>query len=243
MKKILAISAFIFICMIFLYPSTSALAADGGLIPCGNGENDPCTLCHFVIGFQGVVDKLVSLVITIALAGIFISGVMYVISAGDDTMMKNAKSGLTASAIGFAIVMGAWLIVNVSIWVLGAKIDVVTGKKWYEISCSTTDTPTISSMQAQAQAIPLISCGINDIGVCKPGIIVGTCPSGFSATTGSPLKPCASTTKCCVKDGESSEKCAFGEGKCFYGMSFCPSGYNHKIGLCTASQSICCKQI
>jgi uncharacterized membrane protein len=45
-------------------------------------------------------------------------GVLYIVSAGDQGLMKTAKSGITASLIGFAIMLCAWLIVNVVLTVL-----------------------------------------------------------------------------------------------------------------------------
>jgi hypothetical protein len=110
----------------------------GGLVPCGNnvdGTNDACTLCHFVIGFQNLVNFMLKLVVTVGFVGIFASGVLYIISAGDEKMIGSAKSALTASLVGFAIVLGAWLIVNVTLWVFSANLDMQTGGNWYTLVC------------------------------------------------------------------------------------------------------------
>ncbi|KKR20455.1 MAG: hypothetical protein UT50_C0017G0015 [Candidatus Moranbacteria bacterium GW2011_GWA2_39_41] len=141
--KIKLITILFLLMTLFLSPVV-ALAADGttgsagGLIPCGNNVNgvkDPCTLCHFIIGFQNLVNFMLKLVVTVAFVGIFVSGVLYIISSGDDGMMTTAKKALTASLIGFAIVMGAWLIVNVVLWVFSADIGMQPGKSWNEFSC------------------------------------------------------------------------------------------------------------
>ena len=55
----------------------------------------------------------------IALTVIFAMGVLYIISTGDQSMMQTAKGGITASLIGFAIMLSAWLIVNIVLTVLG----------------------------------------------------------------------------------------------------------------------------
>ena len=146
MKKFLTPGiAVLVLCMIFS-PWTAALAQTlpGGLVPCGNG-NDPCTLCHFIIGFYNMVGVMLKLVVTAALAGIFISGVMYIISAGDETMMTGAKNFLKASITGFVVVLGAFLIVNVTMWALSAKdsngdgvSDMGVGQAgWFSFTCST----------------------------------------------------------------------------------------------------------
>ncbi|MDO8240638.1 MAG: pilin [Candidatus Moranbacteria bacterium] len=282
----------LFLLSIFLLVPTISLAVDGdygsvnlapannaagGLVPCGNGGVETaCTLCHFVIGFQNLVNFMLKLVITMGFVGIFAAGVMYIISAGDDKMMGSAKSALTASLIGFGIVMGAWLIVNVTIWALGANIGVATGQNWYDFNCSTRsstvpnsapvvtaenccvvgpgrcshvkDSSECSSGTYKTGSCADIAdclnggteCGIGGIGQCKSGVLPGTCPDGWSATMGNLSNPCVSGTKCCAKNGEAPETCAGGSGKCFYGSLVCPLGYGNSLGLCSASTSACC---
>ena len=122
---------------ILLYPSASAFAqtVSGGLVPCGTGTT-ACTLCDFIIGFHNLLDFFRKLIIMVALGGITIAGVMYVISNGDETAMKTAKEFMTASVVGFAIVIGAWLIINVTMWLMADKLSLAIGKNWYEFNCS-----------------------------------------------------------------------------------------------------------
>jgi len=120
-----------------------------GIVPCGRNtgtaeEMAPCTLCHLVVGFQRLVQYGMYMVVTLALVGIFFAGVMYMVSTGDENMMTQAKGFLKVSLIGFAVVIGGWLIVNVTMWVLGARgtgdeggvlgIKIV---KWNEFTCDT----------------------------------------------------------------------------------------------------------
>lgn len=123
-------------------PSPADIDTAGtGLVPCGNGPDNPCTLCHFVVGFQKLVNFMVKLVVVVGFVGIFASGVLYIISAGNDKMISSAKSALTASLVGFAIVLGAWLIINVLLWVFSANLSLgTTGANWYTLECSTTST-------------------------------------------------------------------------------------------------------
>lgn len=117
-----------------------------GLVPCGKNsgtaeEMAPCTLCHFIVGFQRLTKYAFYLVTTLAFAGIFISGAMYIISVGDDHLMQQAKSFITASLIGFAVVLGAWLIVNVTLWAIAKKDDLGIGKtEWNKFTCSTASS-------------------------------------------------------------------------------------------------------
>ncbi|PIR73360.1 MAG: hypothetical protein COU40_02880 [Candidatus Moranbacteria bacterium CG10_big_fil_rev_8_21_14_0_10_35_21] len=117
-----------------------------GLVPCGrnsgvNGETEQCNLCHLIIGIKRIVQYGLYLVTTIAFIGIFIAGVMYIISSGDEAMITQAKSFLKASLIGFTVVISAWLIINVTFWVIAAKNDLgIQKSSWYEFNCSVTSS-------------------------------------------------------------------------------------------------------
>lgn len=124
-KHILIAIIFLFSIGLTFFP-VSAQAAS--LVPCGRTEDDratngineskPCTLCHIVIGANGVIQWGMNIMTVIAITVIFAMGVLYIISAGDEGMMKMAKEGMKAALIGFAIMLLAWLIVNIVITVL-----------------------------------------------------------------------------------------------------------------------------
>jgi hypothetical protein len=148
-KKNLTILFFILV-IIFLPLATSNAE---GLVPCGlssgtPAEMAPCTLCHLIIGVFNIFTWFKNILITVAAVGIFIAGVMYVISAGNEEMMKRAKSFLATSLIGFTIVLCAWLIVNITMWALSTKEGTHEDKalgigrvNWYTFEC----TPQSSS--------------------------------------------------------------------------------------------------
>lgn len=129
-----------------------------GIVPCGRNsgtaeEMAPCTLCHLVIGFQRLVQYGLYMAVTLALVAIFFSGVMYIISSGDEGMMTSAKGFLKASLIGFAVVLGGWLIVNVTLWVLGAKGDLGIGvESWNKFTCSTTSLAVTEAIKESSLA-------------------------------------------------------------------------------------------
>jgi hypothetical protein len=132
--------------LLIIFSSPVKISADvvGGtptsskLVPCG-GLNDPCTLCHFVIGFHNLVQYGLYWVITFALVGIFISGVMYILSSGDEAMITKAKVFMKSCLIGFVVVAGAWMIVNTALTVLSSKGDLGVGAtNWYTFNCNAT---------------------------------------------------------------------------------------------------------
>ena len=117
-----------------------AITSAAGLVPCGDG-NDPsnaCTLCDLIIGIYEIIGWLRNILVTVAFVAIFIAGIMYVISSGDEEMMKRAKGFLSTSLIGFTIVLCAWLIVNTTMWALSANDDLGIGRQnWYTFTCET----------------------------------------------------------------------------------------------------------
>lgn len=125
-----------FLLLIFFLGNASfALAA--GLVPCGTADN-PCTLCYLIKGVKGVINWGLNIMIVAAVLAIFISGIMYIISAGDQGMMETAKRFMRSALIGVAIFLLAWLIVQTVFWILGVNLGNVvdgTGINWYEIQC------------------------------------------------------------------------------------------------------------
>jgi hypothetical protein len=110
-----------------LLPTSPASAAS--LVPCGLSKDDattplpldeskPCTLCHIVLGGQGLVAWGLKIMAIIAITVIFAMGVLYILSAGNSGMMQTAKGGMIASLIGFAVMLSAYLIVNVILTIL-----------------------------------------------------------------------------------------------------------------------------
>lgn len=117
---------------------SSGTTGEGGLVPCGRGNNPPCTLCHLVVGTKGVIDWGFKVMTFFAIAIIVAMGILYIVSAGDDGMMKTAKGGIKASLIGFSVMLGAWVIINFIMATL-AKGDLgIHQTNWYTFSCDTT---------------------------------------------------------------------------------------------------------
>ena len=175
MKKFVSLLILAAIIAIFLSPT---MASARGLVPCG-GESEPrCDLCYLIVGFRNiVVDIFLSLLAWVSLAGIAISGLMYVISAGSEKMITQAKGFLKASLIGFAVVLTAWLMVNVTMRVLAARSDLgiaVTG--WNDFSCEHFAGP-----QPYSPASPQpLQCSTTEVCRCISGTPepISTCTGG-----------------------------------------------------------------
>lgn len=128
-----------FICIIFLGLTMASISSAQGVIPCGQG-NDPsnaCTLCHFIVGINNIVKYGATILISVSAVAIFISGIMYIVSSGNEQAMTAAKGFLGSALKGFAIVLGAWLIVNVTMWVFSYNTSVIDKVNWYTFSCNT----------------------------------------------------------------------------------------------------------
>lgn len=133
MSKIFLFSALILVGFYLFFP----LVSNAALVPCGKSGEAMCTLCDFIIGIKGLIDYGFKIMVVVALAMLIISGVVYVISAGNEGMMTTAKSLLKNVLIGFSIILGAWLIINTAMWVMGTKSDLGIGvESWNKFNCN-----------------------------------------------------------------------------------------------------------
>jgi len=128
-KKIVLI---VFLGLFFLIFNSVQAA---GLVPCGGPGEDVCTLCHFFVMLDNIIDFLLFRVVPVLGAlMIAIGGVMYIISQGKPEMLSRVKSLFTAIIIGLVIIYGAWLIVNLFLTTIGVAEWTGLGT-WWEISC------------------------------------------------------------------------------------------------------------
>lgn len=118
----------VFLSLFLFLAATVALvpgeaAAQTGIVPCGRNtgtadEMKPCTACHVILGGQRLINWGTGIMTVIALTVILAMGVLYIVSAGNQGLMQQAKGGLLAALVGFAIMLSAWLIVNIVLTVL-----------------------------------------------------------------------------------------------------------------------------
>ena len=158
-------SALFFGFLFFLSLSFSALpipASAAGLVICGQNQDDsatgdideskPCTVCHFILMGEKVVDWLMQMMIIIAIVVITAMGILYIVSAGDAGMIKTAKGGLTAALVGFALMLGGWLIVNTTLFFLaGSFVAGFSSSGTFTFTCDTNSSAGSSALQKISQ--------------------------------------------------------------------------------------------
>jgi len=129
--------------------------SNAALVPCGLRQDDtsttkfdesqPCTLCHLVVGIQGLIDFGFKIMVVVGLVMLVAAGIIYIVSAGNEGMMETAKGLMKNALIGFSLILGAWLIVSTMMWIMGTKESSdeggvlgikVTG--WNTFTCSRT---------------------------------------------------------------------------------------------------------
>lgn len=127
--------------------NASPEGASSGLVPCGRNtdnpetaqdETDACTLCHFIVGIKSLIDWGFGILVFVAIAALVISGIMYIVSAGNESMMEKAKGYIKQTLTGFIIVLGAWLIINYTMVLLGTRSDLgISVGGWSDFECRT----------------------------------------------------------------------------------------------------------
>lgn len=110
--------------LLLLIAGLPMASAEAAFVPCGTEANPaPCTLCHIVIAGKGIMDWGMQVMVAIGLVVITAMGIMYIVSAGDEGMIKQAKSGIKSSLIGVAVMLGAWLLVNTTLLLVAQETD------------------------------------------------------------------------------------------------------------------------
>lgn len=103
-KKILAV----FLSVVFLAMPLSALA--GYIVPSETGLPTGNLADGSII--INIMNWMLALVGIIGIIGFVISGILYFISAGDDTKMGTAKNAMTYSIIGVVVALMGYVIIK-----------------------------------------------------------------------------------------------------------------------------------
>lgn len=125
-----------------------------GLVPCGRSCDNPatpsdetaiCTLCHLLLLIKNIFDWIFMVMTYIAFAVLVAMGILYIVSTGRPQLINVAKSGIWAALVGFAVVLLAWVMVNVVLFVLAdgalgeqnAAYSIKDSKTgaWFEFTC------------------------------------------------------------------------------------------------------------
>jgi hypothetical protein len=131
------------------FPLIAQPAFAQGLVPCGGPGQSPCTLCHLIIGFEGIFKWLRDILLVVSILFITLSGVIYMVSSGNKGLMDFAKKAISYSLMGFALFLLSWLIVASILTALGYN----QAGSWSTFSCDTNQAtgPTMPTNQNQNQ--------------------------------------------------------------------------------------------
>ena len=105
-----------------------------GLVPCGDSGEPECTLCFIFTGIQNIINWGMMILTTTAFVILVAMAIVYIVSAGNSSVMETAKTGIKNTLIGFGIVLLSWVIINAVILLLPINTGFVTGN-WWTINC------------------------------------------------------------------------------------------------------------
>lgn len=145
-QKIFTALLFVVVSVGASFPVQDVNAAGSGLVPCGSGTGNtsPCTLCHLVQGVDNIIQWGMQVMTYFGIAVIVAMGIVYIVSAGNPAMMTTAKNGIKSSLIGFALMLGAWIIINTIMTTL-ANNGVGHAENWYSFTCDTASSTNQSN--------------------------------------------------------------------------------------------------
>jgi len=141
--------------LIFLFVALPLFVLAKGLVPCGGEGEEPCNLCYFFVLISKVISFL-SIDVAIPLVAIMaiVSAILFITAHGNPQQITRARQTITATVIGYAIVLGAWIIVNtIVVFATGNSAGTIFGRKWNEIQCGTggQQTPRVPVDRAQSK--------------------------------------------------------------------------------------------
>ncbi|MCK9577900.1 pilin [bacterium] len=114
----------VFFCLFFLVlvfaPTFSIYAA--GLVNCGNEGQQPCTLADLLGLIPSVIDFFIySIATPLALIWFALAGYKMITSGGSPQKYAEGKNMLIYGAVGVLLILGAYMIVEEFLTLIGAK--------------------------------------------------------------------------------------------------------------------------
>ncbi len=117
-----------------------------GFVPCGKNKETlapgesaevafPCQFCHFFVMFRNALDFILKLAVVIAVLMLTIGGFLFLFAGGSPKILDSAKRILTSTAVGLAIMFGAWLIINTIFMAVGVADWTGLKEGWFSIEC------------------------------------------------------------------------------------------------------------
>ena len=105
-----------------------------GLVPCGGTGEPACQTCHALGLVNSINSWLVGILSIVAAILFVIAGFRIVTAQGNPSVLKAAKDMIVNAAIGFAIVLAAWLLIDL---LMKTLLDDSSGEigPWNTIAC------------------------------------------------------------------------------------------------------------
>jgi hypothetical protein len=98
---------------VFLMFAFPVFAANEGIIQCGRGTEDPCTICDIPITIERLIDTTIkSFVFPVALLMVLIGGFTMLTAGPSPQRYETGKKVLINTLIGVLIILFSWTIVN-----------------------------------------------------------------------------------------------------------------------------------
>ena len=133
-----AMNSFVLILLSYFIASPVYAA---GLVPCGGTNEHECGLSDLIGMANGIEAYLLYIGVFVGVLMISYAGFTLVISQGNESAMETAKSRVWNVAVGFVIILLAFLIVN-------TVLTVLTGngfERWGIKTSPASKTPTIGN--------------------------------------------------------------------------------------------------
>jgi hypothetical protein len=203
---------------------------DDSLVPCGV-KDKWCTLCDFVLLAKKIFEFLlkVSLAFSILIGAIV--GILYVISAGSEKQITNAKNGFKLSLWGFALCLFSWLLVNLVAKTMGYQ------EQWWSLNleCKDYRVPMPPDI-CPGGGIPINNqCPIVDP-ACQNKKEGDSCTKTDGEET---IEGYCYSGQCLEGDGKKDEPCGDNGGTC---AKDCSDGTTDWGGRNCESGLVCCKK-
>jgi len=247
--------AFRVIAIVFLSVSATMLvpyvAQAAGLVPCGDGGVETaCTLCHFITGISSIILIIRNVMVFIGLAIITAMGIVYVVSAGNESLITLAKAGIKTTLMGIVIVLFAWFIVNlIMFYIFNAKNDLGVGVTFkttdgFTFSCSTTSTAGSTAAGTYVAPGNGATTAANGGGAAATTCTTGKCatdPSIINAINNNSYGISGNVLLSIIAGGEGCNKSVSsdGFGSCGYGQML--PLYRTKCGITGTDAETCTK--
>lgn len=126
----------VLVAVVLIFPlSVSAFS----LVPCGGTEQSPCQFKDLVILIVRLINYLMTVAAIVAMYHILLSGWNLITAMGNSEKVKNSREGITQAIVGFAIVVLAFVFVNLLVNGLfghpNAPTDPSRVRKWWDVNC------------------------------------------------------------------------------------------------------------